>query len=174
MLEKHEQQYTASANVRKITKSAATPMNHRSNQSKSGQHGRNRYQNGYNTPFSNALPNEGIGNTSQCHSHSTVGQKYSGARKLCFKCKSPSHWAKDCTNFQREAPGRAKPSSTTLMIVPVSSPEQMTDEQLEQMLTKRRLDKEQESLKDAAHVDVVQAKDCMSRAVGPILSHSED
>ena len=46
------------------------------------------------------------------------------------------------------------------MISPVSSPEQMTDEQLEQMLTKRRLEKEQELLKDAALVDVVQTKDC--------------
>ena len=46
----------------------------------------------------------------------------------------------------------------------------MSDEQLEEMLTKRRLEREQELLKAAAHVDVVQAKDCLSRAVGPILS----
>ena len=40
MLEKDEQQYMASANVRNMTKSVATQMDHRSDRSKSGQHGK--------------------------------------------------------------------------------------------------------------------------------------
>ena len=56
------------------------------------------------------------------------------------------------------------------MITPVPSLEQMTDEQLEDILAKRKLEREQELLKEAAHVDMVHAKEGSSGAVGPLLS----
>ena len=56
------------------------------------------------------------------------------------------------------------------MITPVSSLEYMTDEQLEDILAKQRLEREQELLRDMAQVDVVHAKEGSSGAVGPLLS----
>ena len=56
------------------------------------------------------------------------------------------------------------------MITPVSSLEHMTDEQLEDMLAKWRLEREQELLRDMAQVDVVHAKEGSSGTVGPLLS----
>ena len=101
---------------------------------KTGQDRKNRIQKGYHAPFSNALSKESNGNSSHSHSHSAVGQKYFGRVKL---------------------------SLPTLMITQVLSLEQISDEQLEDILTKQRLEREQKLLKDAAHVDVVQAKDCL-------------
>ena len=46
----------------------------------------------------------------------------------------------------------------------------MTDEQLEDILAKQRLEREQELLRDMAQVDVVHAKEGSSGAVGPLLS----
>ena len=46
----------------------------------------------------------------------------------------------------------------------------MTDEQFEDILAKRRLEREQESLRDMAQVDVVHTKEGSSGALGPLLS----
>ena len=46
----------------------------------------------------------------------------------------------------------------------------MTDEQLEDILAKRKLEREQQLLQQAAHVDTIQAKETSLEAVGPLLS----
>lgn len=76
--------------------------------------------------------------------------------------------AKDCAKVQRgEAPGRGKPSSTTSMVTPVSSLEHITDEQLEDVLAMRRLERKQELLRDVAQVDVVDTKEGSPGACRP-------
>ena len=169
MLEKREVQYSDSANVRKDTKATATPTDQKSDQNKKNQQGKYKFQKSYKAPTQTTTSKEG--NVSAGPAQSAPGQKSVGTNKTCFRCKSPSHWAKDCTKqLKAEAPGRGKPSSTTSMITPVSTLEQMTDEQLEDILSKRKLEREQELLKEVAQVDVVRAEEGSSGAVGPILS----
>ena len=89
--------------------------------------------------------------------------------KLSFVCKSPSHWARDCPKSQRrEATGRGKPASTTSMIapMPLQELEQLTDEQLEDILAKQKLEREQELLSEAAHMDMIHDEEGSSGAVG--------
>ena len=168
MLEKREVQYAASANVRKDPNATATPTDQKSDQNKKNQQGKYKFQKSYKAPTQTTTSKEG--NVSAGPAQSAPGQKSVGTNKTCFRCKSPSHWAKDCTKqLKAEAPGRGKPSSTT-SITPVSTLEQMTDEQLEDILSKRKLEREQELLKEVAQVDVVRAEEGSSGAVGPILS----
>ena len=160
MLEKHELQYVTSAAVRKDIKTTLTATEQRNDQNLKNQQGRNIFQ---KTPSQTAIYKEG--------SQSASVQKSSGNNKLCFRRKSPSHWTKECPKPQKgEAPGRGKSSSTTPMITPVLSLEQMTDEQLEDILAKRKLEREQELLQAAVQVDVVHDKESLSGAVGPVMS----
>ena len=149
MLEKHELQYVASAAVRK-----------------ENQQGKNKILKIHKVPSRT----EDCGNASP--SQSTSVQKSSGNNKLYFVCKSPSHCASDCPkSHRREATGRGKPSATTSMIapMPLQELEQLADEQLEDIPAKRKLEREQELLLEAAHVDMLHAKEGSSGAVGCFL-----
>ena len=115
MLEKHELQYVASAAVRK-----------------ENQQGKNKSVKIPRAPSKT----EDCGNASSFQSTSV--QKSSGNNKLCFVCKSPSHCASDCPKSQRrEATGGGKPSTTSMNApAPLQELEQLTDEQLEDILAK--------------------------------------
>ena len=69
-----------------------------------------------------------------------------------------------------EAAGRGKSSSTTSMITPVSTLEHMSDEQLEDILAKCRLEREQDMLKESAQVNAILAKEKTLGAAGPCIT----
>ena len=53
--------------------------------------------------------------------------------------------------------------------MPLQELEQLTDEQLEDILAKQKLEREQELLSEAAHMDMIHTEEGSSRAVGPLL-----
>ena len=170
MLEKHELQYVSSAAVRKDVKPTTTPTDQRGDQNKKSQQGKNKFQKFNRAPSQTATSRE-AGSASVEPAQSASVQKSSGNNRPCFVYKkSPSYSAKECQ--KREAPGRGKPSSTTSMVVPVplQQLEEMTDEQLEDILVKRKLEREKELLQEVAQVDMIQAREGLLGAVGPLLS----
>ena len=56
------------------------------------------------------------------------------------------------------------------MITPVSTLEHMSDEQLEDILAKCRLEREQDMLKESAQVNAILAKEKTLGAAGPCIT----
>lgn len=134
-MEKHELQCVASEAIRKDMKTTPTTPDQRSDPNQPGER------------ISGDLQ------STQANSHhlrryfrlaqSATVQKSSGNHKRCYQCKNPSLWASVCPKVQKGEPsGRAKPSSTTSMITPVFLLEMMTDQQWEDILAKRKLERE--------------------------------
>ena len=86
-------------------------------------------------------------------------------RVQCHACHRFGHIASQCRNKDRwrrraEAAGRSNDSTSTAL----ATTAELTDEQLEQELTRRRLNKEQQMLKNTSTVGLVTAG-----AVGPTM-----
>ena len=171
MLEKHEVQYAASAAVRRDTKvphtdkRVAVPDHNQRRM----QHGKQRFQRTHrvDTPSVNVQTTGNKDGDNSVQTHKPSGAPPSN------KSGGSTTWTRAPSHRRSEAPGRGKPSSLTSAVTPVSvvsTLEQLSDKQLEDILAKRRLEKERELMKDAVHVDTVFAEESSLGAVGPILS----
>ena len=86
--------------------------------------------------------------------------------------------ARDCpiSTFQQEIPGKtgSSPSARTAALTASPAVSELTEEQLQELLTERRLRRESQLLHQAsstrsAEVDVITAGDCATGTVGPSL-----
>lgn len=175
MLEKHERQYVASAAVRNDQK--APPSNQRvsslDQNHRKTQHGKSRFQKHHRETTPTVTFKEDDIDDSQ----NTSIQRPSGTsntHKVSSHYKNLTNWTRQSTKPQNqmkvEAAGRGKSSSTTSMITPVSTLEHMSDEQLEDILAKCRLEREQDMLKESAQVNAILAKEKTLGAAGPCIT----
>ena len=87
---------------------------------------------------------------------------------FCWGCREPGHIKRNCPK-KAEAPGRSNVSSTrTVEASPDVKADDLTEEQLEQMLANCRLRREQ-SLLSGSVTNTVRAEDNSVPAVGPTL-----
>ena len=97
---------------------------------------------------------------------------------LCRVCGQPGHWARHCPKRfkdrkQQEAPGQSASEVSRTSCVEAKEKKELTEEELELLLAKCRLQKEQSMLKDTTQEEVacieMTPKQDANPAVGPSL-----
>ena len=183
-LEKHEKQYAASAAAR--AENTKTDKKHVSNYGKQKPNQRvpnnnvatNSNQNKLSSENANLVPNSESSNVAtQKRTAQSVSASQSQDTKICYRCGETGHYARNCKSVtsksQNEAPGRSTTTNSRSAVVKSESshPQKFTEEQLEEMLAKVRLEKEASLLqKQSAKVDTISAETCaITDAVGPTL-----
>ena len=176
-LEKHEKQYAASAAAR--ADNAKSDKKHVSNYGKQKSNQRvphNNVATKSNMSSENLAPNsEKSCVATQKKTAQPVGASQS--QISCYRCGGTGHYARNCKSVpskpQSEAPGKSSTSTSRSAAIKSESshPQKFTEEQLEEMLARVRLEKEASLLhKQTAKVDTVSAdKGAITEAVGPTL-----
>ena len=191
-LEKHEKQYVASAAVR-ADSTTKNDKKHVSNNGKQRHSQRVPIDNVATNSKSSENQNKMSSQTSNKSNPSLVSNSESSSmpsqrrqvaavnggshqQNICFHCDGTGHYhssrERSNTKSQREAPGRSNVRINTSRSAAVTVDDQagqLTEQQLEQMLAKLRLDKEKSLLqKESAKVDTISAEGS-TEAVGPTL-----
>ena len=88
----------------------------------------------------------------------------------CFRCKETGHTRQECP-LKREAPGRTKVAAASAVGAKESAAraEDLTETQLEQLLAKRRRDREQSLLTPNSQTNTVRASGVHAEAVASLL-----
>ena len=157
MLEQHEKQFSASAACRsesQTKKKTTTPTPQSSR------------------PPVNQKPNKAPGAASA----PTPAPGPAPMKGLCRDCGQPGHWARNCPNRRKrqpEATGRSTSEVSRTSCVEAKEKNELTEEELELLLAKCRLQKEQRMLTDStkeevACIQMTQQHDT-NPAVGPSL-----
>ena len=148
-LEQHEKQFTASAAVRNESQSKKRPA----------------------APNNRPATNQKSPKAPEVAPSST----HTPVKGLCRDCGQAGHWARNCPKRkdkkQHEAPGRSGSEGTRTNAVEAKEKSELTEEELELLLAKCRLQKEQQMMIDATKKEVacieVTKKQDATPAVGP-------
>ena len=156
LAEEYEKQYAASAESRSanLPGSQGTKSSPRSDNRTCGHEKRDRQQ-----PSPTATGSEAL--------RASQGQVMQKSReRKCYSCGESGHLRRDCLR-RAEAPGRAQTSNTGTVST-VVHPTELTEQQLEQLLAKKRLQREQSLLEAGRSVTNAVTASC--REVGAIGS----
>lgn len=167
MLERHEKQYAASAAARGDTRSTGKKDDH-SQQKQPGASRNSKPQ----TAKGQNEPKPAIEQPSK--PFSTQKRAFHG---ICHRCQQYGHLARNCPGplsgkNAQEARGRSAAGTTSRTSTVESNlkPDELTEEQLEDLLSQRRLQREQALLSDGTSTaSSVTASEKDSRAVGPTV-----
>lgn len=160
LLEEYEKQYTASAESR----NANSSKDRDSKSSLRKSHYRNRNQEKESDQQSSSLPVRTELNKRMNPSTTTLPNK----ERKCYSCGQTGHLRNACPK-RAEAPGQSR-TSTTSNVSSVADPKDLSEEQLEQLLAAKKLEREKSLLEVSNSSNNVVNADCScAGAVGSLL-----
>ena len=154
LLEEYEKQYVASAESRNI----GSTKDH-DNKKKSSYKSRNQEKDG--DQQSSPSPSRGDANRKTPNLTTPLSKE-----RRCYSCGQTGHLRNACPK-RAEAPGRSQ-TSTTSNVTSAADPKDLSEEQLEQLLAAKKLQREQSLLKVSSNNVVSSACPC-AMTVGSLL-----